>query len=74
MFLISKCRGESDPGLCTTSVLAKKMPQRIGEFGQILRPNTNRNSPMYSSILFASTEVVHRSRSSCCLHFDIRKM
>ena len=32
MFLMSKCRGESDLGLCMTSVLAKRMPLRSTDF------------------------------------------
>ena len=32
MFLISKCRGDSDPGLCTTSGLAFGEPRRSGDF------------------------------------------
>jgi len=39
MFLVSKCKGESHLGLCTKSVLANRMPPRIGKFWQILRPN-----------------------------------
>jgi len=35
MFLISKCREELDLGLCTTSVLAKRMPPRTGKVRQI---------------------------------------
>jgi len=31
-FLISKCRGELDLGLCTTPILAKRMPLRNGDF------------------------------------------
>ena len=31
-FLMSKCRGESDLGLCMTSVLAKRMPLRSADF------------------------------------------
>jgi len=31
-FQMSKCRGESDLGLCMTSVLAKKMPLRSADF------------------------------------------
>jgi len=31
MFLISKCRGDRDPGLCPTSVLAFGDPQRDGK-------------------------------------------
>jgi len=40
MFLKSKCTGESDLGLCMTSVLAKRMPLRSADFWRILRPNT----------------------------------
>jgi len=32
MFLIPKCRRESDLGLCTTSALAKKMRLRSADF------------------------------------------
>ena len=32
MFLMSKCRGESDVGLCTTSVFAKRMLLCCGNF------------------------------------------
>ena len=32
MFLISKCRGDRDLGLCTTSVLAFGEPRRSGDF------------------------------------------
>ena len=32
LFLISKCRGESDLGLCMTLVLAKRMPLRSADF------------------------------------------
>jgi len=38
MFPISKCRGQLDLGLCTTSVLAKRTPWSIGKFWQILQP------------------------------------
>ena len=63
MFLISKSRGASDLGLCTTStlVLANRMPPRIGKFRHFLQPNTfiNRKSPSRSGTLFAST--------ACCI-------
>jgi hypothetical protein len=39
MFHVSKFTRESNPGLCTTSILAKSIPLRIGEFQPILRPN-----------------------------------
>jgi len=52
MFLRSKCRGESDLGLCTTSVLSNRIHPCIGKIRQILRPNTflNRKSPPCSGI------------------------
>jgi len=73
IFLMSKCDGESDLGLCTTLVLAKIMLLSIGELRQFFQPNTcfNRNLPMRSGILFASAQVVHRPPSSCCLYFYI---
>jgi len=37
-FQISKCTGESDSSLCTTSVLAIRMPPRIVKFWQTLQP------------------------------------
>ena len=75
-FLISKCRGEWDLGLCTTSALATRMPLRIVEFRRILRPNTlfNQKSPPRTCIPFASTEVVHRPGSDFPLHFDIENI
>jgi len=76
MFLISKCRGDWDLGLCTTSVLALEEPQRNGKIRFFLRQNT-----FFSRILLlrcgspsASTEVVHSPRSQSPLHFDIRNM
>jgi len=40
MFLISKCRGDRDLGLCTISVLAFEEPQRNGKIRFFLRQNT----------------------------------
>jgi len=40
MFLMSKYTGESDLGLCMTSVLAKRIPLCSADFRRILRPNT----------------------------------
>ena len=76
MFLTSKCRGDRDLGLCTTSVLAFGEPQRNGKIRFFLRRNTvffwklplRRGSPN------ASTEIVHRHRSRSPLHFDIRNI
>jgi len=76
MFPTSKCRRESDLGLCATSVLANGMPPRICKFRQILRPNTsfNRMSPPCSGILFSSAQVVRRPRSNSPVHFDMRNL
>jgi len=73
VFLISRCRGESDLDLRTTWVLVNRMPLWIGESGLILRPNTflNRNPPMRSGILSAGTQIVHRPRSNSLLNFDL---
>jgi len=74
VFLISKCRKESDLDVCTTSVLAKRTPLRSANFRRILWPNTfvNPKSALHSGVLFASTELVHRPRSDCPLHFNIK--
>ena len=39
-FLLSKCRGGSNLGLCTTAVLANRMPPCLGKCWQYLPPNT----------------------------------
>jgi len=73
VYLMSKCRGESDLGLCMTSVLAKRIPLRsadfrfLNAFGRKIR----RKSALRSGILFASTEVMHRPRPDSSLHFNI---
>jgi len=56
-----------------TSVLAQRMRLGSADFRRILWPNTflNRKSALYSRILFASTEVMHKPRSYSLLHFDI---
>ena len=76
MFLISKCRRESDLGLCTTLQLANKMPLRSGYFWlkNVFRPQTCQDLPMRCGILFASTEVVHKPSSDSPLYFDIRNI
>jgi len=65
MFLMSKCRGDWDPGLCTTSVLAKREPLRNGDFRKktCFARSNNRHMTLCNGSLFASTEVVHRYRS-----------
>ena len=65
MFLISKCRGDSDLGLYTTSGLAFGEPQRNDKFQFFLRRNTcfPRKSPLRCGSSNASPEVVHRPRS-----------
>jgi len=73
VFLMSKCRGELDLGLCMTSVRAKRMRLRNADFRRVLRPNTfsNRKLALCSRILFARTEVMCRPRSDSPLHFDM---
>jgi len=90
MFLMSKCRGELDLGLCCerlcmTSVLLKEnaaaqcrlpilkrvWPQDSSIFKRVWPQDS---SALRSSILFASTEVMHRPRSEYPLHFDIRNI
>ena len=62
MFLISKCRGDWDLGLRTTSGLAFGKPQRNDKFRFFLRRNTFfcRKSPLRCGSPNASPEVVHR--------------
>jgi len=76
MFLISKCRGESDLGLCTGSVLAKRIPLRSGDFRQFCGQIRffNRKSPPCSGIVFPNIEVVHRPRSDSSYHFGTRNI
>jgi len=76
MFLISKCREKSDPGLCTTSILARRMPLHIGEFrlNNVFGRKICWNSLMCSGILFASTEIVQRPRSDFSLHLDLKNI
>ena len=75
MFGESKCRGESDLGLRTTSGLAKRMRLRSADLRQSLWPNTffNGRSALRSRIFLASPEVVHRPRSQFPLYFDSRR-
>jgi len=76
MFLISKCRGDSDLGLWTTSGLAFGEPQHSGDFRKknVFRRRKNRILPLPWFSPNASPEVVHRARSESPLHFDIRKI
>ena len=73
MFLISKHRSKSDLGLCTTSVLLKRIPLRIGEFRlkNVSGLKFRRNLQMRSGILFDSNKVVHIPRFDSLLHFGI---
>jgi len=65
MFLVSKCRGDSDLGLCTTSGLACGEPQRNDKIIFFLCRNTffPQKSPLHLGSPNASPEVVHRPRS-----------
>jgi len=73
MFLISKCRGDWDLGLCTTSRLALGEPQRSGDFREknMFRRRKNRILPVRCGSPNVSLEVVHRHRSQSPLHFNI---
>ena len=55
MFLISKCRGESNLGLCMSSGLAKRMPLRSADFRRILRPNAfkNQKAALHYAVAFS---------------------
>ena len=76
VFLISKCRGDRDLGLCTTSVLVFEKPQQNGTIRFFLCGKTVffRILPLRCGFPHASTEVVHRPRSRSPLHFDIRNI
>ena len=75
-FIISKCSGDWDLGLCTTSGLAFGQPQRSVKIRFFLRRNTffSRKLPLRCGSPNASPEVVHRPRSQSPLHFDIRNI
>ena len=76
MFLMSKCRGDWELGLCTFWVFAKRRPLHNGDFHTktSFARRQNRNLALHSGSLFASTEVVHRPRSQSPLHFEIRNI
>jgi len=76
MFLISKCRGDRDLGLRTTSVHAFGEPQINGKIQFFLCQNTffPRKLPLRIGSPHASTKVVHRPRSQSPLHFHIRNI
>ena len=64
MLLVSKCRGDSDLGLCKNLGLAFEEPQRNHKIRFFLRRNTFffRKSPLRLSSPNASPEIVHRPR------------
>jgi len=72
MFLISKCNGKSDLGLCMSSEFVKGMPLRSADFWfrNVFGCKIRRKSALRSGILFASPEVMHRARFHFPLHFD----
>jgi len=65
VFFISTRRAKSDPGLCMTSVLAKRMRPHSADFRfqNVCGHSIRRKSALRSRILFASTEVMSRPRS-----------
>jgi len=74
LFLISKCRGDWDLGLCTTSGLEFGEPQRSGDFQKknVFRRRKNRKLSLCCGSPNARPAVVHRPRSQSPLHFNIR--
>ena len=76
VFLMSKCRGDWDLGLYTTSVLAFGEPQRNGKIRgkNVFRRRKNQILPLRCGSPNSSTEVVHRPRSQSPLNFDIRNI
>ena len=76
MFLISKCKGDVDLGLYTTSGLAFGEPQRSGDFRgkNVFQRRKNRNLPLRCGSPNTSPKVLHRSRSQSPLHFDMRNI
>jgi len=76
MFLMSKRREDWDPGLCTFVVLASREPLRSCDFWKNrVGPHKKKQSLALRSIsLYVSTPKVHRPRSRCPWHFDIRNI
>ena len=64
MFLISKCRGDRDLCLCTTSGLAFGEPMRSGDFQEkkVFQRRTYQILPLRCTSSNASPEVVHSPR------------
>jgi len=73
-FTKSECRVDASFPLCMTLVFAKRIPLRSVDFRKkkVFRRNIRRKSPPHGSILFTSTEVMHRGRDQCPLQIDIR--
>jgi len=76
MFLMSKCRGDRDLGLCTTSGLTFVEQRRSGDFRgkKVFQRRKNRIFSLRCGSQSADPEVVHRPRSESPLHFDIRNI
>ena len=76
MFLISKCRGDQDLGLCTTPVLAfgERSAMAKSEEKNVFWRRENRILPLRCGSSNASTDVEHIPRSRSPLHFDIRNI
>ena len=74
MFSVSKCRGESDLGLCMTSAHTKRMPLRSGAFRckHVFGRKIHQKSPLRSGILYVCPEVMHTPRSDSPLHSRFR--
>jgi len=61
MYSISICRGNSDLGMCMTSLLSKRMRPHSADFRfkNVFGCRIRRKSALRSRILFASTECTH---------------
>ena len=73
VFLMSKCRGVSDLGLCTFLVITKRMQLRSGDFRfkNTFYRIICRKLPLHNRTLFVSAGKVYKPRPDSPLHFDI---
>ena len=72
-FLISDCRGDSDLGLCSTWHLVNRMLQHIGRicFQKVNRCNSEPILALYSSMILARCQELHRRQACSPLQIDI---
>jgi len=70
MFLLSKCRGDRDLGLCTTSVLAFGKPQHSGDFRKKKCVSTQKKSFFAIALRFSKRKYAMATTVLCvfCRH------